>query len=148
MEPSLTTDEPGQSEFSIIPHLLAGVISFFSLWLLPPVLVDAAFAISGQIEFDLWFLSPIVLLLGLSFAMVAALGFTFVAIGFDHFGRQRRVSKLMPATAAFPVMWMVCLPEALTSDRPPWAWMAVSTFIAVAFCMHWFVVQAVSRKLE
>jgi hypothetical protein len=139
--------------FSLGPHIAAGVICGLLACAILPALMIADFQMTHRLDEEgAPFLLPLLIMSGNFPAGMGALvglgtlGFVFLSVMLDHVRRQRPFAIWLPAILIFPAVWLVCLLESLKQDAPVAGWLATGTLIAVGFCAHWFLVQAIAKR--
>jgi hypothetical protein len=77
-----------------------------------------------------------------------ALAFLIVGIILQLWQRHHQFASWWPMILAFPVCWVLLLPEPLVHGGSIRCWMIVATGLAATFCIHWLVVLAAWEALD
>jgi hypothetical protein len=120
----------------IAPNVAATVVSFFVLVVVPPVGWQVIFAIFETEE-----VSGVLLPTGFLQIVASALGgsLLFLVIGLilQLWELHKPFASWRPVALAFPVAWVLLVPNALAGNGSVRFWFIVGAVIALAFSLHW-----------
>ena len=135
----------------ILPNLVATIMSFFFMMVVPWACYWSAATVIGD-EGLAGDLASMFLTATLREEAVIALGvaFVFLVIGMtvQFWQYQKPFSDRWPVALAFPVFWVLLLPEVLFRQSHLFAWVLIGLAIPLAFSVHWRAFVAAREAME
>jgi hypothetical protein len=132
---------------SIKANVLAATGSFLFL-ILAPTIVWYFVPLSDEFAAMLAQFMPMAPAELATMALGLALVFLVIGIGYQVWQSRSKLSSWWPLVLAFPVSFILLMPDALAHGGPLSAWVALAMALALAFCGHWLAVLAFDEFID